>query len=119
MGESRACCLWQNKSTYKGANGWPVGTSLVFPNIHANYENNLCSSCHHYLQSPEKQTFPLMIPAIGAANNPDYGLMMLAIVIAILPTMAVFFSLQKYFCGWDVGIGEVGELISMDDHGRK
>lgn len=55
------------------------------------------------LQSPEKQTFPLMIPAIGAANNPDYGLMMLAIVIAILPTMAVFFSLQKYFVAGMLG----------------
>ncbi len=44
-----------------------------------------------------------MIPAIGAANNPDYGLMMLAIVIAILPTMAVFFSLQKYFVAGMLG----------------
>ncbi|MCT8193145.1 ABC transporter permease subunit, partial [Pseudomonas monteilii] len=55
------------------------------------------------LQSPEKQTFPLMISAIGAANNPDYGLMMLAIVIATLPTMVVFFSLQKYFVAGMLG----------------
>lgn len=55
------------------------------------------------LQSPEKQTFPLMISVIGATNNPDYGLMMLAIVIAILPTMVVFFSLQKYFVAGMLG----------------
>ena len=55
------------------------------------------------LQSPEKQTFPLMISAPGPANNPDYGLMILAIVIATLPTMGVFFSLQKYFVAGMLG----------------
>ncbi|MGC3637042.1 carbohydrate ABC transporter permease, partial [Enterococcus faecium] len=47
------------------------------------------------LQSQQKITFPLMISAIGAANNPHYGLMMLAIEIATLPPMVVFYSLQK------------------------
>lgn len=55
------------------------------------------------LQTQEKQTFPLLISAIGAANNPDYGLLMLAIMVATLPTMIVFFSLQKYFVAGMLG----------------
>lgn len=49
------------------------------------------------LQSPEKRTVPLIISTLGSSYNPDYGLIMVAIVIATLPTAFVFFVMQKQF----------------------
>ncbi|WP_405103850.1 carbohydrate ABC transporter permease [Oceanobacillus sp. FSL H7-0719] len=49
------------------------------------------------LQSPEKQTIPLLISNLGAGYAPDYGVIMTAIVIATLPTAIVFFLMQKHF----------------------
>jgi lactose/L-arabinose transport system permease protein len=49
------------------------------------------------LQSPEKQTIPLLISNLGAGYSPDYGVIMTAIVIATLPSALVFFLLQKHF----------------------
>lgn len=49
------------------------------------------------LQSPEKRTVPLIISALGSTYNPDYALIMAAIVIATLPAAFVFFIMQKQF----------------------
>lgn len=49
------------------------------------------------LQSPEKQTIPLLISNLGAGYSPDYGVIMTAIVIATLPTALVFFIMQRHF----------------------
>ena len=49
------------------------------------------------LQSPEKRTVPLIISTLGSSYNPDYGLIMVAIVIATLPTAFVFFVMQNPF----------------------
>ena len=49
------------------------------------------------LQSPNKRTLPMIISAMGASYTPDYGLMMLAVVIATLPTAIIFFVMQKQF----------------------
>jgi lactose/L-arabinose transport system permease protein len=49
------------------------------------------------LQSPNKQTIPLLISNLGASYSPDYGVIMTAIVITTLPTALVFFFMQKYF----------------------
>ena len=49
------------------------------------------------LQSPEKRTVPLIISTLGSSYTPDYGMMMVAIVIATLPTAFVFFVMQKQF----------------------
>lgn len=55
------------------------------------------------LQSPNKQTLPLLISNLGSSYTPDYGLTMLVIVIATLPTAFVFFALQKYFVAGMLG----------------
>ncbi|WP_026571312.1 MULTISPECIES: carbohydrate ABC transporter permease [Sediminibacillus] len=55
------------------------------------------------LQSPEKQTIPLLISNLGAGYSPDYGLIMSAIVIATLPTAIVFFVMQKHFVAGMMG----------------
>ncbi|WP_087974256.1 carbohydrate ABC transporter permease [Oceanobacillus rekensis] len=55
------------------------------------------------LQSPENQTIPLLISNLGSSYSPDYGVIMLAIVIATLPTALIFFFLQKYFVAGMLG----------------
>ena len=49
------------------------------------------------LQSPEKRTLPLVISAMGSSYTPDYGMMMVAVVIATIPTALIFFLMQKQF----------------------
>lgn len=55
------------------------------------------------LQSPEKQTIPLLISNLGAGYTPDYGVIMTAIVVATLPTALVFFLMQRYFVAGMMG----------------
>ncbi|WP_019636996.1 carbohydrate ABC transporter permease [Paenibacillus fonticola] len=55
------------------------------------------------LQSPEQKTIPLLISNLGSGYSPDYGLIMLAIVIATLPTALVFFLMQKHFVAGMMG----------------
>ncbi len=55
------------------------------------------------LQSPNKQTIPLLISNLGAGYTPDYGVIMTAIVIATLPTALVFFLMQRHFVAGMMG----------------
>jgi lactose/L-arabinose transport system permease protein len=55
------------------------------------------------LQSPSQKTIPLLISNLGSGYAPDYGLIMLAIVIATLPTAIVFFVMQKRFVAGMMG----------------
>jgi len=55
------------------------------------------------LQSPEKQTIPLLISNLGSSHAPDYGVIMLTIVIATLPTALIFFLMQKHFVAGMMG----------------
>ncbi|WP_127576363.1 carbohydrate ABC transporter permease [Paenibacillus barengoltzii] len=55
------------------------------------------------LQTPQKQTVPLLISTLGSSYSPDYGLIMLAIVISTLPTAMVFFVMQKHFVAGMIG----------------
>jgi len=49
------------------------------------------------LQSPEKRTIPMLISNLGSSYSPDYGIIMMAIVISTLPTALVFFLMQRHF----------------------
>ncbi|MDQ0878643.1 lactose/L-arabinose transport system permease protein [Paenibacillus sp. V4I3] len=49
------------------------------------------------LQSPEKKTIPMLISNLGSSYSPDYGIIMMAIVISTIPTALVFFLMQKHF----------------------
>lgn len=55
------------------------------------------------LQSPEKQTIPLLISNLGSSYAPDYGMIMTAIVIATLPAALIFFIMQKHFVAGMMG----------------
>lgn len=80
---------------------------IYFPNMKNVYAAaaiiTFMSSWNNYLwplvslQSPDKRTLPMIISAMGASYTPDYGLMMLAVVIATLPTATIFFIMQKQF----------------------
>lgn len=49
------------------------------------------------LQSPDKRTLPLVISAMGSSYSPDYGMIMIAVVLATIPTALIFFLMQKQF----------------------
>lgn len=55
------------------------------------------------LQSPENQTIPLLISNLGSSYSPDFGIIMLAIVIATIPTALVFFLMQRHFVAGMMG----------------
>ncbi|MFJ6414185.1 lactose ABC transporter permease [Terribacillus saccharophilus] len=55
------------------------------------------------LQSPENQTIPLLISNLGSSYSPDYGMIMMAIVIATMPTAIIFFFMQKHFVAGMMG----------------
>lgn len=49
------------------------------------------------LQENSKKTLPLIISNLNSSYTPDYGVIMLAIVLTTIPTMIVFFVMQKSF----------------------
>ena len=55
------------------------------------------------IQSPEQQTLPLLISNLGAGFTPDFGVIMLAVVLATIPVAFVFFVLQKHFVAGMMG----------------
>ena len=59
------------------------------------------------LQSPENQTIPLLISNLGSSYSPDFGIIMLAIVIATIPTALSIFPNAKTFRCWNDGISQI------------
>lgn len=55
------------------------------------------------LQSDSKFTLPLTVSNLASGFTPDYGMVMVGIVISTLPTVLVFFLLQKSFVEGIVG----------------
>ncbi|MBA5729166.1 carbohydrate ABC transporter permease [Aerococcaceae bacterium INB8] len=55
------------------------------------------------LQTPNKQTVPLLLSNLGSSYSPDYGVMMMAILVSMIPTIVIFFVLQKYFVAGMLG----------------
>ncbi|WP_249741840.1 hypothetical protein [Fervidobacterium pennivorans] len=49
------------------------------------------------IQSEQNKTIVLMISSIASGYTPDFGVVMMAVVIATLPMLVVFFALQKQF----------------------
>ena len=55
------------------------------------------------LQSESKFPLPLLVSNLAAGFTPDYGMVMVGIIISTLPTILVFFLLQKSFVEGMVG----------------
>lgn len=49
------------------------------------------------LQSPQKYTLPVLAASAASGYNPDYGAIMIILIVSTLPSLAVFFALQKSF----------------------
>ncbi|HVZ14627.1 MAG TPA: carbohydrate ABC transporter permease [Bauldia sp.] len=49
------------------------------------------------LQTNEQKTVTLIVSAIAYAYTPDYGMILLATIFATLPTLIIFFVLQRQF----------------------
>lgn len=55
------------------------------------------------LQSNSKFTLPLMVSNLAAGFTPDYGMVMVGIILSTLPAVLIFFLLQKSFVEGMVG----------------
>lgn len=55
------------------------------------------------LQSQGKKTITLVISSLSSAYFPDFGVIMVAIIIATLPTVILFFVMQKRFVEGMIG----------------
>ncbi len=90
-----------------GANEFRIFRSIVFPAMKPTYAAaailTFTASWNNFLwplitlSSNELQTLPLKISILSSSYTPHYGVILLSIVIATLPSIIVFFSLQKYF----------------------
>ncbi len=49
------------------------------------------------LQTNDMKTITLVVSSLASAYTPDYGVVMVATILATLPTLAVFFLLQRRF----------------------
>jgi lactose/L-arabinose transport system permease protein len=74
------------RSTYAAA------TIIVFM---ANWNNYLWPLI--VLNTPENKTVTLVIQSLTAAYTPDYGMILVGTVLATLPTLIIFFLLQRQF----------------------
>ncbi|GAB6168367.1 carbohydrate ABC transporter permease [Clostridium carnis] len=55
------------------------------------------------IKTPEKRTLPLLISSLSSAYTPDYGVIMVAIIITTIPSAILFFLMQKNFVEGMVG----------------
>lgn len=49
------------------------------------------------LQTSDKMTLPLVIATLNSSYTPDYGVIMVSIVVATIPSALVFFVMQRSF----------------------
>ena len=49
------------------------------------------------LNSPDKFTLPVALSQLKSDTRIDYGQIMVGAIFAVVPIMAVFLTLQKYF----------------------
>ena len=49
------------------------------------------------MNKPETQTMPMLVSNLTAGYVTDYGMLMLAVLFCTLPTVIIFFCLQKSF----------------------
>ncbi|MCM3633259.1 MULTISPECIES: carbohydrate ABC transporter permease [Paenibacillus] len=90
-----------------GLNEWKLFTHIYMPTMKPTYAAaaiiTFMANWNNFLwplialQTPEKKTLPLIVSSLASSYNPDYGIIMVAIVISTLPTVLIFFLLQKQF----------------------
>jgi len=96
-----------------GANEIKIFFFLVIPPMRATFAAGIIyafmKQWNNYLwpliviQSNEQKTFTLLLSSLSSAYFVDYGQLMLAIVIATIPILIVFLTMQKHFVTGIVG----------------
>ncbi|WP_292212251.1 carbohydrate ABC transporter permease [Butyrivibrio sp.] len=90
-----------------GCNEWIIFTSIYFPMMRSTYAAaaifSFMAAWNNYmwpliaLQSESKYTLPLAVSNLANGFTPDYGMVMVGIIISTAPTILIFFILQKNF----------------------
>ncbi|HBG15736.1 MAG TPA: lactose ABC transporter permease [Firmicutes bacterium] len=90
-----------------GAGELRIFYSIVVPSMKATYAAaaiySFMTSWNGYmwplivLQSNQNKTMQLLISTMSSAYFPEYGLIMVAIMLSTLPMIIIFFRLQNYF----------------------
>jgi len=90
-----------------GLGEFRIFTKIYMPTMKSTYAAAIVvtfmSSWNNYmwpliaLQSDGNRTLQLIIAAMGASYTPDYGMIMVAVVIATIPSALIFFLMQKQF----------------------
>ncbi|SKA79814.1 lactose/L-arabinose transport system permease protein [Caloramator quimbayensis] len=90
-----------------GAGEFKIFTSIVMPSMKSTYAAAaiyaFMTSWNSYLwplivlQTDKQKTMTLLISSMSSAYFPEYGVIMAAIVLATLPMIIIFFTLQNYF----------------------
>ena len=96
-----------------GAGEFRIFLSIVVPSMKATYAagaiwafmflwNNFLWPLL-IIRTPAKQTLPLVLSAMSGAWFPDYGMIMLAVLLMVLPILVLFLILQEHFVSGIVG----------------
>lgn len=90
-----------------GLGEWRLFTHIYMPTMKPTYAAGAIITFMNYwnsflwpliiLQSQDKKTLPLVISSLASSYNPDYGVIMVAIVISTIPSVVIFFLMQKQF----------------------
>ena len=96
-----------NAARVDGLNEFQIFTRIYIPTMRSTYAAAgiiaFMTSWNNFLwpliilQTREQQTLTLAISSLGSAYYPEYGAIMVAIIVATTPTLLVFFALQRYF----------------------
>lgn len=96
-----------------GLNEWQIFFYIYIPTMKSTYAAAaiivFMGSWNNFLwpliilQSKSQKTITLVISSLSSAYFPDFGVIMIAIVIATLPTIILFFAMQKQFVEGMVG----------------
>lgn len=90
-----------------GAGEFKIFYSIVMPSMKSTYAAAgifaFMTSWNSYmwplivLQTDDKKTMQLLLSAMASSYTPQWGALMVAIVITTLPMIIIFFALQKHF----------------------
>ncbi|MBO6718098.1 MAG: carbohydrate ABC transporter permease [Rhizobiaceae bacterium] len=90
-----------------GLKEWQIFRSVYFPVMRSTYAAAaIIAFMHHWnnylwplivLQTSDMLTVTLVVSSLAAGYTPDFGVIMVAAIFATLPTLVIFFVLQRLF----------------------
>ncbi len=90
-----------------GLNEWQIFLYIYLPTMRSTYSAAIIivfmANWNNYLwplivlNKPENKTATLVISALTSSYTPDYGMILFGTILATLPTLVIFFLLQRRF----------------------